>query len=53
MTVYVAPEASQTYDFHAGDVGCIPATSAHYLENTGDEDLVYVGKLVVIRHYSE
>jgi len=53
LTVYVAPEASQTYDFRAGDVGYIPATSAHYLENTGDEDLVYVGKLLISRRYSE
>ena len=45
LTVFVAPEASQTYDFRAGDVGYIPNTSAHYLENTGDEDLVYVGKI--------
>jgi oxalate decarboxylase family bicupin protein len=48
LTVYVAPEASQTYDFRAGDVGYIPATSAHYLENTGDEDLVYVGKSILL-----
>lgn len=46
LTVYVAPESSQTYDFRAGDVGYIPVTSAHYLENTGDEDLVYVGKYI-------
>jgi len=44
LTIYVAPEASRTFDFQAGDVGYIPVTSAHYLENTGDEDLVYVGK---------
>jgi hypothetical protein len=25
-------------------VGYIPNTSAHYLENTGEEDLVYVGR---------
>lgn len=48
LTVYVAPEASRTYDFQAGDVGYIPVTSAHYLENTGDEDLVYVGKWIIL-----
>lgn len=46
LTIYVAPEASRTFDFQAGDVGYIPVTSAHYLENTGDKDLVYVGKLL-------
>jgi mannose-6-phosphate isomerase-like protein (cupin superfamily) len=34
LTVFVAPEASQTYNFRAGDVGHIPSTNAHYLENT-------------------
>jgi oxalate decarboxylase family bicupin protein len=48
LTVFVAPEASQTYDFRAGDVGYIPNTSAHYLENTGDEDLVYVGRFDLV-----
>jgi oxalate decarboxylase family bicupin protein len=48
LTVYVAPEASRTYDFQAGDVGYIPVASAHYLENTGDEDLVYVGESIVL-----
>jgi len=43
LTVFVAPESSQTYDFRAGDVGHIPSTSAHRLENTRDEDLVCVG----------
>jgi oxalate decarboxylase/phosphoglucose isomerase-like protein (cupin superfamily) len=41
----VAPESGQTFDFQAGDVGYVPVTSAHYLENTGDEDLVYLGML--------
>lgn len=42
LTVYVAPEASQTFDFNAGDVGYVPVPNAHYLENTGDTDLVYL-----------
>lgn len=44
LTVYVAPEASRTFDFQAGDVGYVPVPDAHYLENTGDEDLVYIGE---------
>ena len=51
LTVFVAPESSQTYDFRAGDVGYMPNTSAHYLENTGDEDLVYVGELIDLRGF--
>lgn len=42
LTVYVAPEASRTFDFNAGDVGYVPVPDAHYLENTGDTDLVYL-----------
>jgi len=42
LTVFVAPEASQTFDFNAGDVGYVPVPNAHYLENTGTTDLVYL-----------
>ena len=42
LTVFVAPEASRTFDFQAGDVGYVPVPDAHYLENTGTEDLVYI-----------
>ncbi|GAB7345838.1 hypothetical protein MBLNU457_4095t1 [Dothideomycetes sp. NU457] len=42
LTVFDAPEASRTFDFQAGDVGYVPVPDAHYLENTGDEDLVYL-----------
>jgi len=44
LTVFVAPEASRTFDFQAGDVGYVPVPNAHYLENTGTEDLVYIGQ---------
>ncbi|KAF4550420.1 Cupin-like protein 1 [Elsinoe fawcettii] len=42
ITVFSAPESSRTFDFQAGDVGYVPTPDAHYLENTGDEDLVYL-----------
>ena len=44
LTVFVAPEASRTFDFQAGDVGYVPVPDAHYIENTGTEDLIYLGK---------
>ncbi|KAK0728869.1 RmlC-like cupin domain-containing protein [Lasiosphaeria miniovina] len=40
ITVYVAPAASRTFDYTAGGVGYVPAGSSHYIENTGDEDLI-------------
>ncbi|USW53810.1 Putative rmlC-like cupin domain superfamily, rmlC-like jelly roll protein [Septoria linicola] len=42
LTVYAAPQSSRTFDFQAGDTGYVPVTAAHYLENTGTEDLVYL-----------
>jgi oxalate decarboxylase family bicupin protein len=44
LTVYMAPDSSQTFDFQAGDVGYVPVPNAHYIENTGSEDLVYLGE---------
>ena len=40
ITIFSAPSSSRTYDYHEGDVGYIPIADAHYIENTGDEDLV-------------
>lgn len=40
ITVFLAPSSSTTFDFSAGDVGYIPASNSHYIENTGDVDVV-------------
>ncbi|PPJ49942.1 hypothetical protein CBER1_04683 [Cercospora berteroae] len=42
LTVYAAPASSRTFDLQAGDTAYVPVTAAHYLENTGAEDLVYL-----------
>ncbi len=42
MTVFNSQQHARTMDFHAGDVGIVPAMAAHYIENTGNEDLVYL-----------
>lgn len=39
LTAYAAPTTSRTVDFHAGDVGYVPTNQAHYIENTGTEDV--------------
>jgi len=44
LTVYMAPDSATTYNFQAGDVGYVPVPNAHYIENTGTEDLVYIGE---------
>ncbi|KAH7080962.1 RmlC-like cupin domain-containing protein [Paraphoma chrysanthemicola] len=42
VTVYQAPASSQTFDFTAGDVGYVPKSNAHYLENTGNTTLKFL-----------
>ncbi|OYX87048.1 MAG: cupin, partial [Azorhizobium sp. 35-67-5] len=37
MTVFDAVDNARTFDFVAGDVGYVPKTLAHYIENTGTE----------------
>jgi oxalate decarboxylase len=36
MTVFFNRATARTIDFHPGDVGYIPQTLGHYIENTGD-----------------
>jgi oxalate decarboxylase len=42
MTVFLPVDSARTMDFKANDVGYIPATAGHYIENTGDSDLVFL-----------
>ena len=40
MTVYFPVDNARTMDFNANDVGYVPSNAPHYIENTGDTDLV-------------
>jgi len=40
MTVFRAGPRAQTSDFQAGDVGYVTRGSGHYIQNTGDTDLI-------------
>ncbi len=42
MTVFFNGAHARTADFNAGDVGYIPRTLGHYVENTGTEDLIFL-----------
>ena len=42
MTVFNTGPQAVTADFHAGDVGYIRKALGHYLENSGDTDLVFM-----------
>jgi oxalate decarboxylase/phosphoglucose isomerase-like protein (cupin superfamily) len=38
----MAPTSGATYDFSAGDVSYVPSTASHYIENIGNEDVVFL-----------
>jgi oxalate decarboxylase len=42
MTVFSAGGHARTMDFQEGDVGYIDRSAPHYIENTGDTDLVFL-----------
>ena len=42
MTVFFNGGKARTADFNAGDVGLVPRTFGHYIENVGDTDLIYL-----------
>jgi oxalate decarboxylase len=42
MTVFFPVDNARTVDFNANDVGYVPSNAPHYVENTGDTDLVFL-----------
>jgi oxalate decarboxylase len=42
MTVFMPVDNARTMDFHAKDVGFVPQVAGHYIENTGENDLVFL-----------
>jgi oxalate decarboxylase len=42
MTVFVAGGHARTMDMNEGDVGYVLQSNPHYIENTGDTDLVFL-----------
>jgi len=42
VTVFNTGPAAMTADFHAGDIGYVKKALGHYVENTGNTDLVYM-----------
>jgi len=45
MTVFMPVGNARTMDFNANDVGYVPRVAGHYIENTGDTDLVFLEML--------
>jgi oxalate decarboxylase/phosphoglucose isomerase-like protein (cupin superfamily) len=42
MTVFNTGPHADTTDFRPGDVGLVRRNCGHYVENTGDDDLVFI-----------
>jgi oxalate decarboxylase len=42
MTVFAAAGNAATFDYQAGDVGYVPRTMPHYVENTGDTTMRFL-----------
>jgi oxalate decarboxylase len=42
MTVFYPVDNARTMDFNANDIGYVPSNAPHYIENTGDTDLVFL-----------
>ena len=42
MTVFPGEEKARTMDFRANDVGFVANMAGHYVQNTGDEDMVFL-----------
>lgn len=40
MTVFSSGESARTFDFAAGDVGIVPTSMGHYIENLSDTEEV-------------
>ena len=52
MTVFAAGGRARTMDFEEGDVGYILQSNPHYIENTGDIDLVFL-EMFKSDHYED
>jgi oxalate decarboxylase len=52
MTVVATGNRARTMDFQEGDVGYVKKTLLHYIENTGDTDLVFI-EMFKSDHYQD
>jgi oxalate decarboxylase len=52
MTVVATGNKARTMDFQEGDVGYVQKTLLHYIENTGDTDLVFI-EMFKSDHYQD
>jgi oxalate decarboxylase len=53
QTVVSAGNKARTMDFQAGDVGYVEKTLLHYIENTGDTDLVFLEMFAKVDRFED
>ncbi|THH07558.1 hypothetical protein EW145_g3296 [Phellinidium pouzarii] len=42
MTIFASSATANTFDYRPGDIGYVPPSYGHYIENTGNTTLVYL-----------
>ncbi|KAL5526656.1 hypothetical protein ACEPAF_8380 [Sanghuangporus sanghuang] len=42
MTLFAGSSSARTFDYQAGDIGCVPPSFGHYIENTGTTTLQFL-----------
>lgn len=52
MTVFMPGPKARTFNHQAGDVGYVPVGGFRYIQNTGDETLIYL-EVFNSGHYSD
>ncbi|WGD85721.2 oxalate decarboxylase [Bacillus subtilis] len=52
MTVFASDGNARTFNYQAGDVGYVPFAMGHYVENIGDEPLVFL-EIFKDDHYAD
>ncbi|WP_258728131.1 oxalate decarboxylase family bicupin [Bacillus atrophaeus] len=52
MTVFASDGHARTFNYQAGDVGYVPFAMGHYVQNTGDEPLVFL-EIFKDDHYAD
>jgi oxalate decarboxylase len=53
MTVVATGNKARTMDFEEGDVGYVQKTLLHYIENTGDTDLVFLEMFAKVDRFQD
>ncbi|KAF2183581.1 oxalate decarboxylase [Zopfia rhizophila CBS 207.26] len=51
-TLFTPPKEATTFDYMPGDVAYFPRSNSHYIENVGQEDLVFL-EMLQANHFSD